>query len=440
MKKRVMSFLVVLVISGLSVFSLASANGNAAVNINYWFSWGGFWGNQHQEILSAFNKTHPEIKVTGLTIPYNEMIPKLLTAIAAGDPPEMVTIFGGTNAGLYPKMFACLDDFVKENEETMGPQNWFPEVLEYVKFEGKLYGLVWVSSSEGLFYNVDLFREAGLDPQNPPKYWRDLEVASEKLTKKNEQGQITTLGFWFPGDVRAFDTNWTIYWFYRNNGRLWDPEKKEMTLTDPKNIETLEYLASWARKNGPEEIERFIVSAEAVSPEVEGWFEQGKLVMAEFGPWSVGHITEHAPNLNYDVGMVPYPESGKPVTTNYVDAMYIPRGNKHLQEAWTFISWMATEGTTMWSTKFGETPARYDVAASPDFEKMSGYDLFKRISVDYHKYGKASLPGFPIRTIFGDQATRYYQQVMHLKMSPKDALEELQVVMQEELDKFYEKR
>ena len=224
MKKRLMSFLLVLAICGLSIFSLASVSGNASTEIDYWFGWGGSWGKMHQGVVDVFNIMHPEIKVNALSTEWEEIRTKLALAIAGGNPPDVVTIFGSTDAGRYPDMFVCVDEFMEKDKELMGPQNWFPLVLGSLKFEGKLYGFPFGSTSEALYYNVDLFTDAGLDLQNPPKYWSDLEVTAERLTKTDERGEIATLGFWFSEETFGmFDVNWTTYWSYRNNGRWWDP-------------------------------------------------------------------------------------------------------------------------------------------------------------------------------------------------------------------------
>ncbi len=421
---------------------LNPVNADETTNISYWFSWGGYWGEEHQKIIDIFNEAHPDIKVTGLTVPGDEMIPKLLPAIAAGNPPDVVIIFGGTDAGRYPSMFTPLDEFMDRNEDMMGVQNWFPGVLEYGEFEGKQYGLPWVSSSEALYYNVELFEEAGLNPENPPVYWSDLTAVHEKLTKFNAEGEIETLGFFHPGDVSTFDLNWLPYYSYRNNGRWWDPIEKKMTCTDPANVEAWEWLQSWAAYCGPEKINRFIASISGIVAEQEGWFLQGRIAMLESGGWAIGYIDDHDPGFNFNITMMPYPENGKPVTTNYCDLMYIPRGSKNLETAWTFLSWMVTEGTVGWSAKIVETPARYDVADRLELEwkELPRYDFLRKINIDYHEYGQACLPGFPLRSIFQEQATRAYQR-MHLEMiSPESALEELQSVMQEELDKFYGSR
>lgn len=441
MKKRVMSFLLVLAICGLGIFSLALVQASGKVTITYWHPWGGYWGEKHNAITEIFNKTNPDIKVQTLTVPQAEIQAKLLTAIAGGNPPDLIHRWGSGDRGFFSKMFICLDSFMEESKDEMGPENWFPGTLDYVSFEGKVYGFLWVSVSEGLFYNIDMFEEAGLDPENPPKYWRDLEIAAEKLTKKDSRGRYETLGFQFPGVLESSASgiaDWDVYWAYRNNGRWWDPDTRKMTCTDPKNIEAWEWLASWPKKYGVEETREFIASLRAIVQEPDGWFSRGSVAMREGGTWGIDYAVGHNPELNFDVTVIPYPEGGRPVHTNYGDSEHIPQGAKNVEEAWRFLFWHITEGQWRWTTTLGLTPSRPDLYNWGGFENVPRPDLFNKM-VGYQQYGEASLSGFPLRGLFGEETKKYFDLVTSLKMTPQKALEELQGVMQKELDKFYQK-
>src|SRR5690606_12625684 len=58
-------------------------------------------------------------------------------------------------------------------------------ILNYYTVDDKLYSMPFNSSTPILLYNKDAFKEAGLDPENPPKTFSEIKAAAEKLTKKN---------------------------------------------------------------------------------------------------------------------------------------------------------------------------------------------------------------------------------------------------------------
>ena len=49
--------------------------------------------------------------------------------------------------------------------------------------DGELYGVPFHNSTPLLYYNVEHFKEAGLDPSKPPRTWAELADAAKKLTK-----------------------------------------------------------------------------------------------------------------------------------------------------------------------------------------------------------------------------------------------------------------
>jgi sn-glycerol 3-phosphate transport system substrate-binding protein len=61
--------------------------------------------------------------------------------------------------------------------------------------EGRVYGIPFQNSTPLLYYNVDAFKDAGLDPDHPPVTWADWIAAAKALTKPDGQ----RWGLMFPG-------------------------------------------------------------------------------------------------------------------------------------------------------------------------------------------------------------------------------------------------
>ena len=62
-----------------------------------------------------------------------------------------------------------------------------PNISGYYTFDDKLYSMPFNSSNPILYYNKDLFKDAGLDPESPPKTFEELKVAADTISKKGRR-------------------------------------------------------------------------------------------------------------------------------------------------------------------------------------------------------------------------------------------------------------
>lgn len=103
---------------------------------------------------------------------------KLPAEMATGNPPKIFDLFGGpgdgqkyAKAGKLLELTAILDE--------LGIKDKFTDLSNFI-VDGKIYGLPIGASSEGLFYNTEIFSKYGIEP---PKTLEELEAAAETLKK-----------------------------------------------------------------------------------------------------------------------------------------------------------------------------------------------------------------------------------------------------------------
>jgi multiple sugar transport system substrate-binding protein len=141
-----------------------------------------FW----QTLRDEFQATHPNITVEFQTVPGEELFDKLLAQIAAGNPPDAAYVSDWmTGAFAQEGGLAPLDEYIAKSNLIM-LDDYVPAFLESSQVDGVQYGLPFTSETTGLFYRVDRFEEAGLDPNNPPKTWDEFQQAAEALTNSAE--------------------------------------------------------------------------------------------------------------------------------------------------------------------------------------------------------------------------------------------------------------
>ena len=67
--------------------------------------------------------------------------------------------------------------------------------LDYVTWDGKLWAIPYRIETHGVIYNKDDFKEAGLDPDKPPKTWDELDRRPpRRMTKNGQYGFAITGG------------------------------------------------------------------------------------------------------------------------------------------------------------------------------------------------------------------------------------------------------
>lgn len=204
MKKR----LITMVIAGLIVVSSAlsgcsasnvSATDKAATNkkieITFWHSMGGKNGEAITKMVNDFNSSHKNIKVNAeFQGKYDDAINKLKSAEKGGSAPDVMQVYDiGTRFMIDSKWAVPMQNFI--DEEKYDTSNLEPNLLGYYTVNKKLYSMPFNSSTPLLYYNKDAFKEAGLDPNSPPKTFSELEQDARKLIKKDGSGKVTRYGF-----------------------------------------------------------------------------------------------------------------------------------------------------------------------------------------------------------------------------------------------------
>lgn len=161
-------------------------------------------------------------------------------------------------------------------------------ILQAATYEGEVYGLGPTVNTLGLFYNVDLLKEAGIEP---PKTWDELKAAAKALTKDD------TFGVAFSG-IATYEGSWQFLPFMWTNGG------DETDLNTP---EVAEALQLWVD----------LVKDGSASQSVLNWsqadvkdqFVAGKAAMMVNGPWQIPALEES--DVNYASVLIPVNKAGQ---------------------------------------------------------------------------------------------------------------------------------
>jgi len=174
--------------------------------------------------IPKFEKAYPEVEVEYAAIPLGGLAgfeTKLVTSLSEGRGPSTWTMgqwnfqYYAENNLLSPVNYAAFEAESKEDFESMYVME--PNVFRPLEYEGSYYGIANDLSLMSLYYNKDVFDDAGVayPAFDVPMTWKEMASVSTKLAKYDAEGNFKRVGFvWmnmFPGMQYE---EWSSHMFY----------------------------------------------------------------------------------------------------------------------------------------------------------------------------------------------------------------------------------
>ena len=339
------------------------AGSGKKVQIEYWHvAAESFGGATVKELVADFNKTHPDIEVIEKYNPdmYKGLTQNLQAAMASGKNPDVVQM-GYSFLNYADENFKYTDlneAFKNAGDENFMKDNFLPNVLELAQTEsGKQVGLPYSVSVPVLFYNPEIFKQAGLGPENPPKTWKEVTEAAKII--KDKTGNT---GFF----MQEYADNWTQQALIESNGgqMLKKVDGKVVAAFDtPESAEAYEVIANMV-KNG--------TGLHATNEEGFQAYLSGKLGMV---CTTIGKRANFEKSAKFPVMAAPFPAfEGKevkvPAGGNFL--MVFSKDAEKQKAAVEFIKYLESPAAlAKWSTGTGYLPPRKGVAEDPNgFKKL----------------------------------------------------------------------
>ena len=316
------------------------------------------WG---EKMVDAWNADHPDEEVTAQEIPAGKSSEEVIgAAITAGNAPCLV----------FNTSPAAIPQFQKQGG--LVPLDSFPDGKEYIESrsgdtaeqyqssDGQYYQLPWKANPVMIFYNKDLMKKAGVDPENPPLATYDEFLdTSEKIVSSG----AAEAAIW-PAPSSEFYQSWFDFYplFAAETGGTQLVEDGKATFNSPEGEAVAEFWRTMY-ENGYSQNEAYNGDS----------FGDGKAAMAIVGPWAIAVYGE---DTNW--GAVPVPTSAGTApedTYTFSDAknVAIYSACKAQGTAWEVLKFATSEeqdGALLEST--GQMPIRDGLeAAYPDYFKAN---------------------------------------------------------------------
>ena len=374
---------VVVALAALSGATLAQA----PVEISFYYpvAVGGPITKLIDQFAADFEKENPGIKVKPIySGSYQESITKALTAVKSNDAPT-------TSVLLSTDMFTLIDEeaivpfdpLIKTPEDQAWLKGFYPAFMENSQTGGKTWGIPFQRSTIVLYYNREMFKDAGLDPNRAPATWKEMAEYAQKLTKRDASGKVTQWGVQIPSS--GFP-----YWLFQgltteNDVQLMNAAGTETYYDKPAVIEALQYWMDLTSKYKvhPEGIVEW-----GTTP--KDFFER-KVAMI----WTTtGNLTNVKNNAKFDFGVAMLPANKRRGSPTGGGNFYLFKQAKPEQQAaaFKFIKWITSPArAAQWGIETGYVAVSPDAWATPVMRKYVADFPPAAVARDQLQYAVAEL-------------------------------------------------
>lgn len=293
-------------IAGALSLSAVSAFAKTELTMYYPVSVGGPLTKVVDGMVEQFEEQNPDIDVNAIYAGnYNDARVKALAALNSGQPAQLSVMFSiDVHQLMDLDAIEPFDNLASTKEDKAWLESFYPALMENGTVNGKTWGIPFQRSTIVMYYNKDMFREAGLDPEKAPQSWDELVEMGKKLTKQDASGNTTQWGAMIPSTGYPY---WMFGALTKQQGEVLMNQAGTQTYFDkPAVVEALEFWKDLGSKH-------------QVMPEgmIEwGTLRQNFLEEKTAMMWhSTGNLTAVKKNASFDFGVAKLPahkELGSP--------------------------------------------------------------------------------------------------------------------------------
>ena len=341
----------------------------AQTKIDFYFPAGvqGPVARNMQKLVKIYNDSQDKVEVVAAyTGNYTQTKTKAQAAIAAGAPPALALMSANlTLEFVLDDQIVSIEDLLKDDGSNRQDflSDFWPALHKNAIVNDILYAIPFQNSTPLLYVNAEHFREAGLDPNNPPKTWDALLAAAEKLTQRDGD-DVTRYGIVLPQSSSYL--SWVFQAFVMaNGGDFFNADFGGEVYFDAKETkDALKFYRGLAYEH--DVMPRSITDSKQVSTN----FISGKASMMILSTGAMGFVRKNAP-FEYKVGFVPgNVRNAVPIGGGSI-VIFKGQEPEKLAAAWDFAKWL-TDAPQLgfWSRSTGYFAPRkssYDMSEMKEF-------------------------------------------------------------------------
>lgn len=375
----------------------------------------------------------------------------LLEALMGDAQPDLVILSSSDLVASYDEqgLVEPLDRWIEATGIDL--EEFYPAPLEQCKgLDGAHLCLPWGCDIDALYWNKDLFEAAGLDPERPPQTMEEMVEYADKLTIRDEKGELSQVGF-----IPDFSRSHAELYVRMFGGAFYGDDGAGLEVNSQAMIEAFAWQQQFYRSYGPEELKDFVASftpyMSSRHPMYAGrrmscqqchrsapiqnkripdaGFHEGRIAMMVNGQWQAGlnALSGEASQGNYGVAPFP-PPSGHQERANtavvHGPVVLIPEGATDKEAAANLLAWMMSPEILVEAAYANSLlPTSLTSAQDPRFPQISNYEVFMDLMA--HPNAKHTVTT-PISPELNEAMGQVEEESMHQGGDPVLLLNEVQ--------------
>lgn len=377
-----------------------------------------------EDTIEPFQELHPHIEFRYEAVPFGEFLDKLILYIATGNPPDLVHMSVGHLFDLAHK--GMLMNLQPWFDRDLDPDLFFMEPFQAVRYPdtktGDLYAIPFAFVLTALYYNKDMFNEAGIEYPDSSWTWETVREVGPKFTRDlTGDGRNDQWGFWTRPRYDELDVVVHSY-----GGRLLSDDLRTVEFDSPEGIAATRFLIDlmWQDRAAPTPQE---------SRGMGNLLSRGHVAMSMATINSISTLRENS-TFDWDVAMVPAgPE--KRVVRLWPDSYAIPAGAEHAEAAWEYIKFAIQQDKLDRYSGERKVPVYKPLATSPEWLELDRKPD-KMVFIESIMYGDP-LEFRPAWDAWNSARDRFLQEAWNGQKDPAIAVMQAADAMQAEIDRFW---
>ncbi len=323
--KKFSLFLSMLLVTALIISGCKSAEttNDEQVELEFWtMQLSPTFDDYINGVISDFEEENPDIKVKWVDVPWADMEKKILAAVASETAPDVANLnpqFASKLAEL--DALVNMDEMVDEEIQ----KEYFEGVWKSNTFNDKTFGIPWYLSSQVTMYNTDIFKEAGLNPDSPPKTFDELKDVAKTI--KEETGKYA----FFP----PLDASHLLETLVMMDVDLTNEDMTKAAFNTPQGIKAFEFFVDLYQNDLiPRE-----VLTEGHGKAID-MYQAGQLAILASGPQFLNKVEENAPDVLKATKSGPQITGASGKKNTAAMNLVVPKQSEHQEEAVKFSLFM----------------------------------------------------------------------------------------------------
>ncbi|AYY13319.1 sugar ABC transporter substrate-binding protein [Actinobacteria bacterium YIM 96077] len=316
------------------------------------------------ELIAEFEEENPHITVDHQIIPWDDYSTTLQTRIAGGEVPDVMFL-----SQLWYQGFADIGAIgeigsAASSDAEFDLDDFNPDLLDSGYYKDELHWIPYGIDMQVLFYNADMFDEAGLDYPDESWTWEDLRSAADELTV-GDGDRVEQYGLIAQND---FGSGWN--WIWQNGGQVLNDDATGGAMSSPETREALSFFNEMINEDGS------VPGPDVISD--LGYttaFTGENAAMGIYGHYLIPTLEDEA---DFEWGTTVLPAGPVSRDSFASGAGYtMSAQTEHPEEAWALISHMASaDGMSQFMELGSITPSRTSLYESEEFVSREASEAF----------------------------------------------------------------